>query len=48
MFQSLLASLWSPLQHFFTGCVKTWRDTHGLQTATSQQFEIPPSDSRVC
>jgi hypothetical protein len=23
MFQSLLASLWSPLQHFFGDCVKT-------------------------
>jgi hypothetical protein len=23
-------------------------DRHPLETATSQQFEIPPSDSRVC
>jgi hypothetical protein len=23
IFQSLLASLWSPLQHFFGDCVKT-------------------------
>jgi hypothetical protein len=27
MFQSLLASLWSPLQHFFGDCVKTWPGT---------------------
>ncbi len=27
MFQSLLASLWSPLQHFLVDCVKTWPGT---------------------
>jgi hypothetical protein len=27
IFQSLLASLWSPLQHFFGDCVKTWLGT---------------------
>ncbi len=27
IFQSLLASLWSPLQHFFGDCVKTWQGT---------------------
>jgi hypothetical protein len=27
MFQSLLASLWSPLHHFLGDCVKTWPGT---------------------
>jgi hypothetical protein len=27
IFRSLLASLWSPLQHFLADCVKTWQGT---------------------